>query len=464
MPDINLKKIPTILGLLLLLVGVGAGVYLVASNQSLDLFSKAGPTATPRQIKVSNIESDGATISWVTDTRVKGFVKYGTSKNSLDSTVADDRDQVSGEGSQYTTHYVSLNNLKANQEYFYVIGSGSQVYQNDGQPYQFKTAPTLGGKPAADTINGKIVVASGEPAPGTVVYVQIQGGSLRSALSKDSGTWTLPLATTRTKDLSQYLSYDRQKERLTITAQGGELGTATAQVYSGQASPVPDIKLGETHNFLDETPQQVAEPTPTPTITPTQEDGEEAETESAGFKDLSDEELSGSDSVTLINPSQDGENVATSSPALQVKGPVGKKVTITVESEPQTTEGVIGEDGSYIWTPPEDLEPGEHTVTIEYEDDNGILQTIKRSFTVLAAEDSDDLPSITATESATPTLTPTPTPTATESARTTMPSTESGVPDAGTMTPTLLILLSGIFLFATGIIWQIRLSKVKNIQ
>ncbi len=462
MPDINLKKIPTILGLLLLLVGVGAGVYLVASNQSLDLFSKAGPTATPRQVKVSNIESDGATISWVTDTRVKGFIKYGTSKNSLDNTVADDRDQTSGEGSQYTTHYVSLNNLQASQEYFYAIGSGSQVYQNDGQPYQFRTAPTSGGKPAADTINGKIVVADGESAPGTIVYVQIQGGDLRSALSKETGTWTLPLATTRTKGLSQYLSYDRQKERLTITAQGGELGTATAQVYSGQASPVPDIKLGETHNFLDEAPQQVAEPTPT--SAPVQESDGEVATDSAGFKDLSDEELSGLEEVELVNPGQDGENVATSSPALQVKGPVGKKITITVESEPQTAEGVIGEDGSYVWTPPENLEPGEHTVTIEYEDDNGILQTIKRSFTVLAAGDSDDLPSITATDSATPTLTPTPTPIATESGRTTMPSTESGVPDPGTMTPTLLVLLSGVFLFATGIIWQIRLLKVKNIQ
>lgn len=461
MLEINLKKIPTILGLMILLLGVGAGVYLVASNQSLDLFSQAGPTAVPRQVKVSNIGGDEVSISWVTDSAVKGFIKYGTSKNNLKNTVADDRDQVSGSESQFTTHYVSLRNLKPDQEYFYVVGSGSKTYQKEGEPYQFKTAPSLGSKPAAHTINGRIVVAGGEGAPGTIVYVQMRGGSLRSALSKESGRWTLPLATTRTKDLSQYLNYDRQNERLTITAQGGELGTATAQVYSGQASPVPDIKLGEAHNFLEEG-QQVAQPTPTPTEA---KDEEKVATESAGFKDLTDEELKESEEIEIVNPSQEGENVATSSPALQVKGPVGKKVKITVESEPQSTEGVIEEDGSFIWTPPEELEPGEHTVTIEYEDENGLLQTIKRSFTVLAAEDSD-LPSVTATESATPTPTetPTPTPTATESARTTMPSTESGVPAPGMLTPTLGILMIGIILFITGIIWQIRLSKVKVIK
>jgi len=73
---------------------------------------------------------------------------------------------------------------------------------------------------------------------------------------------------------------------------------------------------------------------------------------------------------------------------------------------------------------------------------------------VLAAEDVGGIPSFTATGSATPTTTPTTSPSATptviEASGSSMPSTESGVPEAGVLTSTYWLLIVGLGLFLTG--------------
>src|SRR5690606_37906461 len=92
--------------------------------------------------------------------------------------------------------------------------------------YKIRTAPAASA-PESDMISGKVVMADGQPVPGAVVYVEIEGGVLRSAQTKNSGVWTLPLSLTRTEDLSSYVAYDRETTQLNIFVQAAELGTAT---------------------------------------------------------------------------------------------------------------------------------------------------------------------------------------------------------------------------------------------
>lgn len=563
------KKIPTILGITILLVGVVVGVFLITTQGNFALGLKAGPTSTPRQVKFSNISDTSITVSWITDTSVSGFVKYGEGNPS--STLSDNRDQVAGSTGQYTTHYVTLRNLKTKTPYSLLIGSGSQTYDNNGQPYSVSTAPVASGKqPSADTISGKVVLPSGQPAPGVIVFVEIEGASPMSAITKNSGVWSIPLSSTRTQDLKGYLTYDPQSTKLNLTVQGADLGTATAVVTTANDNPVADITLGQstdlsngitstesaqsktviTQNLITITngtytptsltvnpgdtitvvnqdiashsatsekkefntgviapssqktfnapltpgnytfsdtlnpklatlkgnlivqsgtnqsvstsqlPAPIVTPSSAPVASPT---GSLTPGGIGGLGNLDSPEATLS--VKLLSPVQSGETVATTFPEIKIQGPVGQKVKIEVHStNPQSTNVTIGKSGTVDWTPPKGLAPGEHTVTLTYLDDAGVTQTITKTFTVAADTTTGgiggaNLPQYTATPSAT--VTPTEVPTV--SPRTSMPSTASGMPESGVLTPTLVLFTLGIALFMGGLFWQVKIVPKNNI-
>lgn len=449
----KLKTIPTIIGILLLLAGIGGGVYLIQSRPTWLL--RAQPTATPQQIKRTNITDRSLTISWTTQEALAGFVRYGTTAASLDTTALDDRDAASGQSGATTTHYVTLRGLVAGTTYYFKIGSGQTLYDNNGQPHQVTTAPTLvGSPPASDLANGIVNQAAGSPAEGVIVYLTLANTSPLSALTTNTGSWVMALNNARNANLSGYASYDRQASTEEILVQAGIAGTATAVVTTGNDNPVPTITLGNAHDF------RLAQTTPTPTpttgadtsgfildplVTPTVEPGE----------------------LAIINPTEE-ESLATQRPEIFGQGPAGIEIEITVQS-PATQSGTIisAEDGSWSWVPPDDLEPGEHTVTARYVDESGLEHLVSRLFVVLAAE--EELPSFEATPSGeasptptltiTPTATPTGTPTATPSGRVSVPSTETGIPESGYLTPTFLLFIMGAVLVGAGLFSRVVLKR-----
>ena len=152
------KRIPTFLGLLILVGGLVAGIVLVGQKQGFGI--KAGPTATPKDVKISNRGSTGFTVSWDSDVPVTGFLKYSDNPTNLTLPAGDQRDQIAGSTNQYTTHYVDVTGLSADKTYYFEIGSGSQTYNDSGKPYQIRTAPSAAA-PAEDVVSGKIVTAGG---------------------------------------------------------------------------------------------------------------------------------------------------------------------------------------------------------------------------------------------------------------------------------------------------------------
>jgi plastocyanin len=540
---LSTKRIPTILGLLVLIGGVVAGVVLVGQQTGFSL--RAGPTATPREVRITNISDTSFTVSWVTDTSVSGFVRYGTSSNDLNRNFGDDRDQISGTTGLFTTHYVTVKGLQPDTPYFFKIGTGSQQYDDEGQPWQVTTAPALA-RPAADPMSGVVLLASGQPASGVIVYVDVEGGSPLSAQTRSSGVFNLSLSQMRTSDLSSFLTYDPETVSISIFAQGADLGSATAVVSGANKNPVPDITLGQnldfqstqalvlsppvitiqantyvpneltvaagqvvtvinndtashsaternnlftsgviapntqgaftapsqtgSYTFFDELFPELESLVGTLIVVPAQDSGEEEVVTALptppvdGFETLG-ESPDATHSVKLATEDIKSGLVATQSPEIKLQGPPGTTIKITVNSEhQQVIQSAIDANGEFEWTPPEDLEPGEHTVTIEYVDENGITQSYTQTFTVLAQAPT---PAPTLLAQATPTFSATPTatltPTASPTARTSMPSTVSGIPDAGILTPTLILLVLGLGLFLAGIGWQVKLMPEKTL-
>lgn len=422
----KIRRIPTILGILIILAGVAAGVLLIKEGSGW--FTRAQPEIVPKQVEITNIMDNSFTVSWITDSQTNGFLQYGT-EGGLSYNAPDDRDQLSGGKGNFLIHHVMVKNLSPATTYFFKIN-------NSGQPYQVTTASTTADPaPPNDVAYGTVVNQNGSPVEGAIVYLSLTNVAPLSALTKASGSWVVPLNLARSADLTTWAFYDREASTEEIFVQGGLLGTATAVATTKYDSPLPTITLGQSFDF------RKAPLLPTPTF-------------SQALPPLSKFSL-----VTIINPSQ-GEEVNTPKPEILGTGPAGQTLTIVVNSsESFTTQVTINEDGTWSWIPPADLPPGEHTVTVSLTDG----QRISRSFVILAAGLSD-LPSFTATPSATitpspmPTFTPTPTPTL--AGRVSVPSTEGGVPQPGYLTPTFLFSIMGVVLMILGILSNILVRKV----
>lgn len=427
---------PTALGLFILLVAIGVGVYLVKTRTSYD--TRADEKAVPKQIMITNVTDTGFSVSWITDKATSGLVKYGTEVNSIKQSALDDRDQLTGESGMFELHHVSLKSLKPQTTYFFKLESGGKQFDNNGKAFEKVTGPTLGTPPAADPVYGTVNNSSGSGAEGIIVYVNIANAAPLSALAKTGGNWALSLSTARSEDLASYLNYDTQATIVNLMAQGGKAGVSPVITTTANDSPVPDIVLGQSHDFRT---TALAE---TPTLADNTVDSFKS-----GFSldPVSSESATASQSgeVTLENPSFNGEVINATQPAIIGTGPKGTVLSITINSENEYTgSATIDENGEWEFTPPAGLEPGAHTVTVSYIDSEGLEQSITRNFVIAAAGESET-PAITATPSGKSSG-------ATDSSRTKQPSTESGVPEPGTFEVTILMLLTGLGLLVGGII------------
>ena len=437
------KRIPTILGILFLVAGLGVGIFIVGQGTG-GFFPKASPESTPKNLKTTNISDSSFTISFVTDSATPGYVKYGTDEKKLKSQTSDDRDQLSGAVGQSTTHHITLRSLSPSTTYYFAIGTASrEVYTNDGKPYTVTTAPKLGSAPEALTIYGSVITKASTPASDSIVYISVDGASPLSTLVKSSGSWAVPLSTARTTTLNSYAQINDQTQ-ISILVQGKDASSnATAKVLVAKAQPVPTITLGQSANFLDDsaslgqsTDGSVSTSSETTSKFSASQLNSASESSSTAVASLG---------ITFSNPANEGDEINTVRPALQGKAPAKTKLTIVVHSS-QTYEGSVTTDanGNWSFTPSGNLDPGDHNVTVSYTDADGKTVTETRTFKILAMNTSTN-PAFTSTPSATPT------PIASSSTRTTKVGTGSAVPKAGSTEETLAVLALGFGSMIAGL-------------
>lgn len=429
---------PTILGILITIAGLATGVFLLR-RPILSLVG-ASPEEAPVQVKITNLSDIEFVVTWTTSKATSGYIQYGEGENP-NLIVSDDRDQENGNVGNYFTHFVTVKGLKPDSIYSFRIGSGRSLYDQQGQLYQVTTGPSLKDPPAADVSYGQVATADGDPAEGAIVYLNLPGIIPQAALVKASGSWVIPLSTSRTTDLTSFAPYDPALDKIEIFVQAGELGTAQVITTTQDDSPVPAIVLGSMQDL-----SQSESITPAPTAIETINFESKFSTTALSPST----EATGAGNLTILTP-KFSEEVNTTQPEILGRAPAGATVTIEIHSETVVQGSVVADpDGNWSYSVPQDLEPGEHTITITTLV-NGIAQQVTRTFVVQAAESSS--PAFSATPSATLATTPTSSPTLqpTLIPRTVIPSTESGVPQSGNLTPTLIVSILGIGLISVGL-------------
>jgi len=448
------KRIPTIIGLLLLIVGAVSGVVFI--NQGTNFLPRAAPEYAPQKVKITNVNENGFVVSWITQDPTTGFVKWGESASNLTTTTTDDRDQLAGSSNEYRTHYISIQNLKPGSTYYFKLGSQkNQLYDNNGQPFSITTPLTLGTPPPADTAYGTVNTTANTPAEGAIVYLSLDNATPVSALVKQNGNWAANISTARTLDLSAYATYDTATTKIEIAVQPatGELTKVTTNTANDQ--PVPTITIGQTADFSTNTsPTSGSSPSPTPTATPTTDPVAPPNVEPTPTPEnkLSLQPLTTIEdrSLTITSIPKDGATVDSSKPEVAGKAPADAILTISVHSTTAVTDQVqVSESGKWDWTPPADLEPGTHTVTVSYTDADGILHQTSRDFVVadLSLQAVDLQYSASPSASSTPKPSPTPR---------SIVATESAHVVAGSTTPTYFFLIIGLVSLAFGSLVLLR--------
>ena len=460
---IKKNKIPTIIGIVILLVGTFAGVFFLRTNQIFRI--GASGAVAPKDIRTGNLSDTSATISWITEDATSAFISWGETQGGLSKTeVESDSDQ------KFFTHSITLTGLKPDTAYYYKINSEGTNFDNNGIPWQLTTGDGIAVSQNSNPISGSVITATGQPSKRALVYVTVDG-YLLSTLTSDAGNFVLQLGSARTSDLKQLAQIDQAKTLLTVSAQAGGGETSSVQIFPRSANPIPPLVLGQVQDYRSMSPNPDGQ---NPDVDLTLPVGA---TDESKFNVAVPSEPPKATSV-ILESIDEGEVVTSSEPQFFGKGPGGETITITIQSEqipPQTVK--ITQNGSWSFSPSTPLSEGPHSITISWLDASGITRTLTRNFVVQAGEVPAFVASGSATPTPTPTFTPSPTPRVSPSPtpiptfnptatpipsvtpRITPTETPETLPVSGNLTPTLLVSIMGIAVIAFSFfVWRMSNS------
>ncbi len=496
------KRIPTLFGVGILVVGLIVGVVFI--GQGAGVFApRASAETTPKNVKITNVSEGIFTVSFLTDAPTPAFVKYSTDETKLSLQQPDDRDQLSGNIGEYTSHHITIRGLQPATVYYFVIGTGSgALFDNNGTVFKITTAKKAGAPAAAKTIYGSVTTQSGAPADGSIVYIKIPGAYEQSSLVKASGSWAVPLSGARTADGSAYAAVTDETE-LQITAQGSQVGDMQSlNVLVKNAQPVATITFGQPivqaqAPVVSPSPSPTSEPATVPTPAPTPSTGGAPRSSTNALTDLANATPSAQASpsasptvsqtqsntvdLKVVEQTKQAPTVTTSQPIITGQAVPNVTVKIEVHSENQIYQQVVTDDqGNFVLdlaSIKSQLEPGEHTVTYSYIDPTTGKQVTKsQTFTVSAEEpqatnqpygSGNPVPIGTATQSATATSsaqTATASAAASSSAKTASSTARvstastSGTPVSGAIGATMALIFGGLFFIISGA-WSFWASR-----
>lgn len=431
------KRISTILALLLVFIGIGATAFLVEDFQNTK--THAQPSIIPQEINITNLSTNGFTVSWITEEKTQGFVAFGEEK-SLGKTAFDERDKEENLD-KYFTHHVNIKNLKPSSTYYFKIISQSKTFDQNGFPYGVKTTPVFSNSPSLiEPAYGTVLNKNNSPAEGVIVYLNFKGTLPLSTLTKSSGNFLISLNLAVKADLNGYF-IPKEKEEEEITVRAGINETTTAITDTENDSPVPTMILGKSYDFRTR---------------------KEKENKSLTKKQLSPKVLGieeTSPEVVILFP-KEGTPLLDPKPLFKGKGIFRNEVIIKIESPTVIEETVVvNTNGQWFFRPEEPLSPGKHTITITTKDRGGKKITLNQSFFILKSGTQvlgESTPSATLTPTPSPTITPalsptiTPTPPVLSPAPTSPPITPTPSLTPGIFSFTVKLLSLGAFLLLIG--------------
>ena len=426
------KRIPTLLGMLLIIVGIGLTSFLV--DKGIILTGHASPTTNPQNVRITNITDNSFTVSYNTDAQVIGSLTYGKDQN-LGQTALDDRDQQTESLVNHKIHSITVRNLSSATKYFFSITSGQDKFLNNGVPFETVTGVNVANPPSEQKpIVGKVVMPDGNTPSEGIIYITTDNSQVISSLLRGDGTYLIPLNSVRGQDLASYLDFSTVKSLKMLIFGDGLSSNVSLSI--NQINPVPTVTLSQNYDFATGT-----EPVASSSA---QENAAES------FPSPKPNGNVSSKTPEILTP-QENQSFSDQQPLFKGTAQPNETVSIVIHSNEQIkTQVTTDANGNWSFRPTSALSPGEHTISITSPDASGILRTITQTFTIYAAGSqvnpvanpptATPTPLASPSPSATPIITPAPTvaPTPTASSTPTLTPVPTPIPTvASTPTPSI---------------------------
>lgn len=246
---LNKFKIPTLLGLGVIVAGIASGVSLIVKDQPFLI--KASPNLVPQNITVSNIQDTEITISWQTSSATSSFITYGL-QNPKQILSLDDRDTNTSKAR--FLHYVTIKNLQPDTTYLFKIISSKLLSETKNFKTAKKASFQNGFGPIIST-----VFDGNNPLDEAVAYLSISEANIQSAIIKDLGNFLIPISLMRKDDLSDtFHPKEDAIAKLTIIGSNGQANVLFKIKPEGVV--LPQIRLGQNLDLTTFTPS-IPQPT-----------------------------------------------------------------------------------------------------------------------------------------------------------------------------------------------------------
>lgn len=375
----NKIKVPTVIGFLFIvfIILIFLRIFSGLSKPS------SAVKKTIRRLEITNLSASSATVFWQTDKKETGWLLYGNLPKQMTAVALDERD-ITSKKIPYLNHYITIRNLDENQQYFFTIVSDNKLITDvNNAPFSFKTSPSAKTARNLNPAYGRVLKPNGTALEGAVVLLSFGDSPIASTLTKSTGEWLIPL---NLKNPSA-----SEKIKIEIISEGNQISSITTSLT--QVSPLPQtVIIGKNYNFEEKTDVLSA---------------------SSGFKEEVRE-------VDILYPKEKAL-IPGRMPLIKGTAPPNTTVFIVIKSPKNYSAKVKADkDGIWVFTPPENLALGEHTVTITTKDKEGKDIVIERKFTIIATEGVDasvlgeatpPAATITSYQQPTPTAITSPTPT-----------------------------------------------------
>jgi hypothetical protein len=237
-------KIPTILGLALIITTVSLGIVLLYSQNKA-----AGEEKTriePKEIQVLNISDTQATVIWQTNSPAIGRIAYGTS-SSLDNTASDNRDRTSVQ--EHQIHFVTLRQLNPETTYYYKVLSNGHSFPSEFK--SFKTAKKLAEKLENKPIRGSVLNINLNPIDEALVFLEIDNAQEFATFTSTAGNFILPLTQLRTQDLAYPFSINSNTQAKLIIKKGNLTSEVNLTLPLPNNQLLPPLVIGQNIDLKD---------------------------------------------------------------------------------------------------------------------------------------------------------------------------------------------------------------------
>jgi hypothetical protein len=235
------KKLPIFLAVFVLITIVGIFGYFFSS---IKIPTRAS-SDYPRQIRVVNIGKNRAVIFWESSKKETGYILLGENKSNINKFYLDDQDTPSFKKPRFF-HFITLNNLKEENVYYFKIVSNDKIFLNlENQPFSFQT------------LKKDSIIHSSKPLYGKIIDLNNIGVNNATLVfyGKD-----LPYFMTKTKSTGEWLIVlQREKksfnneETVNIEVYNEEGKKSFIRAKLKNLSPLKEsIVLGKDYNFLNE--------------------------------------------------------------------------------------------------------------------------------------------------------------------------------------------------------------------